>query len=80
MASKEVTLSFSFTNREAAHFVQNANKYFKNAAYCRKDGRQVNAKSLLGILSLCAQKGEKVTFYFYSDEDVKFLDKALQIS
>lgn len=80
MASKEVTLSFSFTNREAAHFVQNANNYFKNAAYCSKDGRQVNAKSLLGILSLGARKGEKVTFYFYSDEDVKFLNKALEIS
>lgn len=80
MASKEVTLSFSFTNREAAHFVQNANEYFKNAAYCSKDGRQVNAKSLLGILSLGARKGEKVTFYFYSDEDVKFLNKALEIS
>ena len=53
MASKEVTLSFSFHNREAAHFVQNANKYFKNAAYCSKDGRQVNAKSLLGIFIVC---------------------------
>lgn len=42
--------------RPAALFVQTANK-FKSDIIVEKDGEKVNAKSILGILSLGAEKG-----------------------
>jgi len=45
--------------RPAALFVQTANK-FKSDITVEKDGEKVNAKSILGILSLGAEKGARI--------------------
>ena len=42
--------------RPAAVFVQTANK-FKSNIFVEKDGKKVSAKSILGVLSLGAEKG-----------------------
>jgi phosphotransferase system HPr (HPr) family protein len=45
--------------RPAALFVQTANK-FKSNITIEKDGEKVNAKSILGILSLGVEKGAHI--------------------
>lgn len=47
-------------SRPATSFVQKANE-FKSNMYIEKDSKRVNAKSLLGILSLGVLQGTKIT-------------------
>ena len=44
----------------ASHFIQKANS-FKSSIWVEKDDCRVNAKSLLGILSLGISKGTSIT-------------------
>lgn len=46
--------------RPATFFIQKANEY-KSSIWVEKDDRKVNAKSLLGVLSLGIAKGMTVT-------------------
>lgn len=46
--------------RPATFFIQKANE-FKSSIWIEKDERKVNAKSLLGVLSLGVTKGISVT-------------------
>ena len=46
--------------RPATFFIQKANE-FKSAIWVEKDERKVNAKSLLGVLSLGIVKGTTIT-------------------
>ena len=47
-------------NRQATYFIQKANE-FKSGIWVEKEDRRVNAKSLLGVLSLGIVKGTKIT-------------------
>lgn len=62
MTSREVTIinSMGLHARPATFFVQNANK-FKSGIWVQNGDRKVNAKSLLGVLSLGIAKGMTVT-------------------
>ena len=46
--------------RPATFFIQKANE-FKSGIWVEKEDRRVNAKSLLGVLSLGIVKGTKIT-------------------
>lgn len=46
--------------RPATFFIQKANE-FKSSVWVEKDERRVNAKSLLGVLSLGIVKGTTIT-------------------
>lgn len=46
--------------RPATFFIQKANEY-KSSVWIEKDERRINAKSLLGVLSLGITKGINVT-------------------
>ena len=46
--------------RPATFFIQKANEY-KSGIWVEKDERKVNAKSLLGVLSLGITKGTSIT-------------------
>ena len=46
-------------NRQATYFIQKANE-FKSSIWIEKDERRVNAKSLLGVLSLGIVKGATI--------------------
>ena len=61
MISKEVTItnSIGLHARPATFFIQKANSY-KSSIWVEKDDRRVNAKSLLGVLSLGIAKGMTV--------------------
>ena len=62
MISKEVTIqnSVGLHARPATFFIQKANSY-KSSIWVEKDDRRVNAKSLLGVLSLGIVKGMSIT-------------------
>lgn len=61
MFSKEVVVQnqVGLHARPATFFIQKANE-FKSSVWVQKDERKVNAKSLLGVLSLGITKGTAI--------------------
>ena len=62
MISKEVVINnqVGLHARPATFFIQKANE-FKSSIWVEKEERRVNAKSLLGVLSLGIVKGTTIT-------------------
>jgi len=57
--SVKVTLETGLQARPAAQFVQEANKYSSDL-FLEKDGKRINAKSIMGLMTLALAKGEEV--------------------
>lgn len=55
----KVQLKTGLQARQAALFVQEANRYSSDV-YLEKDDKKVNAKSIMGIMSLAISKGTEV--------------------
>ncbi len=62
MITKEVVINnqVGLHARPATFFIQKANE-FKSSVWVEKEERRVNAKSLLGVLSLGIVKGTAIT-------------------
>jgi phosphotransferase system HPr (HPr) family protein len=62
MAEKKVTVNLraGLHARPAALFVQQANK-FSSDVFVEKADKSVNAKSIMGIMSLAISKGTEIT-------------------
>jgi len=60
--------------RPAALFVQTAKK-FKSSITVEKDGNKVNAKSILGVLSLGAEKGVHIIIEAKGEDEKKAMRK-----
>ncbi len=62
MFTQEVTVNneVGLHARSATYFIQKANE-FKSGIWVEKEERRVNAKSLLGVLSLGIVKGTTIT-------------------
>ena len=62
MISRDITIknSVGLYARPATFFIQRANSY-KSSIWIEKDDRRVNAKSLLGVLSMAIAGGSTVT-------------------
>ena len=62
MVAKEITVKneVGLHARPATYFIQKANE-FKSGIWVEKEERRVNAKSLLGVLSLGIVKGTAIT-------------------
>ena len=62
MFTQEVTVNneVGLHARPATYFIQKANE-FKSGSWVEKEERRVNAKSLLGVLSLGIVKGTTIT-------------------
>ena len=62
MYTQEITVNneVGLHARPATFFIQKANE-FKSSIWVEKDERRVNAKSLLGVLSLGIVKGTSIT-------------------
>ena len=56
----EVQLKSGLQARQASLFVQEANRYSSDV-YLEKGNKKVNAKSIMGIMSLAVSKGTNVT-------------------
>ena len=62
MLSREVTIknNVGLHARPATFFIKKANSY-KSAIWVEREDRRINAKSLLGVLSLGIVKGMNIT-------------------
>ncbi len=70
MFSKEVVVQnqVGLHARPATFFIQKANE-FKSSVWVEKDERKVNAKSLLGVLSLGITKGTSIAILADGDDE-----------
>jgi phosphocarrier protein len=64
----EITNTSGLHARPATFFIQKANTYH-SSIWVEKDDRKVNAKSLLGVLSLGIAKGMTVTLIADGDDE-----------
>lgn len=76
----EVKLKTGLQARPAALFVQEANR-FSSDVFLEKDGKKVNAKSIMGLMSLAVSSGSVVTLIVDGkdeEEALKELSKYIQ--
>lgn len=70
----EVLLETGLQARPAAQFVQTANR-FSSDLFLEKDGKKINAKSIMGLMSLAITKGETVTIIADGPDEEEALDE-----
>ncbi len=64
--------------RPATFFIQKANE-FKSNIWVEKDERRVNAKSLLGVLSLGIMKGTQITLVGDGPDEIRAIDTLTEL-
>ncbi len=64
--------------RPATFFIQKANE-FKSSIWVEKDERRVNAKSLLGLLSLGITKDTEITLIGDGADEVQAVDTLVEL-
>ncbi|MCL2563979.1 MAG: HPr family phosphocarrier protein [Oscillospiraceae bacterium] len=64
--------------RPATFFIQKANE-FKSSIWVERDERKVNAKSLLGVLSLGIAKGGEITIIADGEDEVEAIAALMQL-
>ena len=64
--------------RPASILVTEAGK-FKSDIYILKDGREINAKSILGILSMGARKGDEITIRISGEDEGQALSRLTEL-
>ena len=80
MFSKEVTVNnqVGLYARPATFFIQKANEY-KASIWVEKDERRVNAKSLLGVLSLGIVGGTTIKIIADGNDEAAAVDGLVQL-
>ena len=80
MYVKEVTVEnqVGLHARPATFFIQKANEY-KSSIWVEKEERRVNAKSLLGVLSLGIMKGTTVTLIADGSDEKEAVDALAEL-
>ena len=75
MISRNITIknSVGLHARPATFFIQKAN-YYKSSIWVEKEDRRVNAKSLLGVLSLGITKDMTITLIADGADEVEALN------
>ena len=75
MITREVTVtnSVGLHARPATFFIQKANSY-KSSIWVEKDERRVNAKSLLGVLSMGIVSGTTITLLADGSDETSALE------
>ena len=76
MISREVTITnaIGLHARPATFFIQKANS-FKSSIWVEKEDRRVNAKSLLGVLSLGIAQGMTIKLIAEGSDEQDALDQ-----
>ncbi|MFE8701559.1 HPr family phosphocarrier protein [Cytobacillus sp. FJAT-54145] len=70
----EVKLRTGLQARPAALFVQVANR-FASDVFLQKDGKKVNAKSIMGIMSLALSSGAVVTLIVDGSDEKEAIEE-----
>ena len=80
MTQRDVTITnnIGLHARPATFFIQKANS-FKSSIWIEKDDRKVNAKSLLGVLSMGIAKGMTVTLVADGQDENVALDALVEL-
>ena len=80
MISRDVTVVnvVGLHARPATFFIQKANSY-KSSIWVGKEDRRVNAKSLLGVLSMGIVKGTVVTLIADGEDENEALDGLVEL-
>lgn len=80
MLSKDVTVKnqVGLHARPATFFIQKANEY-KSSIWVEKEERRVNAKSLLGVLSLGITKGTTITLIADGADENEAVDGLIEL-
>ena len=80
MVIREVTINnqVGLHARPATFFIQKANE-FKSSIWIEKDERRVNAKSLLGVLSLGIVKGTSVNIIADGSDEEEAVDMLAEL-
>lgn len=74
----EVKLKTGLQARPAALFVQEANR-FRSEIYLEKEGKKVNAKSIMGIMSLAISAGSKITLTAEGHDELTAIESLAHI-
>ncbi len=74
----EITNTSGLHARPATFFIQKANSY-KASVWIEKDDRKVNAKSLLGVLSLGIAKGMTITLIAEGQDETAAVEGLMQL-
>ncbi|MCP8970624.1 HPr family phosphocarrier protein [Ectobacillus ponti] len=69
----EVGLKYGLQARPAALFVQEANR-FQSDVFIEKDGRKVNAKSIMGLMSLAVGANAVITIIAEGHDEQEALE------
>ncbi len=64
--------------RPAALFVQTANK-FKSEIFIEKQGKKVNAKSIMGVMSLAVSQGTEITISAQGEDEKEAVNKLVEL-
>lgn len=64
--------------RQAALFVQEANRFGADV-YLKKDDRQVNAKSIMGVMSLAIARGTEITLMTDGNDEEQALTSLAEL-
>ena len=80
MFSKEVIVrcESGLHNRQATYFVQKANEFESNI-WLESDNRKLNAKSLLGIMSLGIVTGAEVTLSANGNDEQRAVEALAEL-
>ena len=80
MYVKEITVKneVGLHARPATYFIQKANE-FKSGIWVEKEERRVNAKSLLGVLSLGIVKGTVITVIADGSDETEAVDALVSL-
>ena len=80
MTQRDVTITnnIGLHARPATFFIQKANT-FKSSIWIEKDDRRVNAKSLLGVLSMGIAKGMTITLIADGQDESIALDALIDL-
>ncbi|WP_102275818.1 HPr family phosphocarrier protein [Cytobacillus massiliigabonensis] len=70
----EVKLKTGLQARPAALFVQEANR-FSSDVFLEKDGKKVNAKSIMGLMSLAVSSGTVITLIVDGKDEAEALEE-----
>jgi len=73
-----VTNQVGLHARPATFFIQKANE-FKSSIWIEKEERRVNAKSLLGVLSLGIVKGSKINIIADGSDEKEAVDTLVEL-
>lgn len=69
----KVKLKTGLQARPAALFVQEANR-FSSEIFLEKDGKKVNAKSIMGLMSLAVSSGTEISIIVNGEDEQAALD------